>query len=184
MSIRALCVFCGSRPGHDPAHAALAASVGDLLARRRVTLVYGGGALGLMGITARACLAGGGRVEGVIPRFLTRLEVAQDGLTEQILVETLHERKAEMHRRSDALLTLPGGVGTLDELFETITWRELGLHTKPIWLLDANGYWAPLVALLGHMGSAGFANPHTERLAETLPDLDELARRLTSSVRV
>lgn len=176
--IRSLCLFCGSRPGHDPAHAATADALGRLLAERGVTLVYGGGAVGLMGIAARAAKAAGGSVVGVIPRTLMRDEIAQAGLDELIVVETLHERKALMHLRSDAFLALPGSIGTLDELFEAITWRELSIHAKPIMLLGANGYWRPFTALLRHLDGEGFAPPDLFDIVEELPGLEALAQRL------
>ncbi len=172
--IRSLLLFCGSRAGHDPEQAALAAALGTLVARRGITLVYGGGGIGLMGIAARAALAGGGAVTGIIPAALMTAEIAQAGLTEMIVVDTLHARKALMHARADAIVALPGGIGTLDELFESMTWRELGIHDKPIWLLGANDYWAPLLAMLAHLSRQGFAPPHLHRLAETLPDIDAL----------
>jgi hypothetical protein len=176
--IRSLLLFCGSRTGHDPAHGQLAAALGALCAARGITLVYGGGAVGLMGIAARACLAGGGQVIGIIPRLLMTAEIAQSGLTEMHVVETLHERKALMHMKSDAILALPGSIGTLDELFESLTWRELGIHDKPIWLLGPHDYWAPLTALLAHVGASGFGPPDLGRLAEPLPDLAALSKRL------
>jgi uncharacterized protein (TIGR00730 family) len=172
--VRALLLFCGSRPGHDPSHAALAADLGTLLARRGVTLVYGGGAVGLMGIAARAAMAAGGRVVGVIPRLLMTSEIAQAGLAEMHVVETLHQRKALMHQVSDAVLALPGSLGTLDELFESLTWRELGIHDKPIWLLGSAGYWQPLITLLDHIAIAGFAPPDLARLLAPLPGLPAL----------
>jgi hypothetical protein len=176
--IASLCLFCGSRTGVDPAHAALAEALGDLLARTGVTLVYGGGAVGLMGIAARAAKAAGGEVVGVIPRCLMRDEIAQAGLDELHVVETLHERKALMHDRSQAFLALPGSIGTLDELFEAVTWRELGIHSKPIWLLGSNGYWSPFMALLRHLDAQGFAPPDLFEVVEELADLDALAGRL------
>ena len=176
--VRSLCLFCGSRAGTDPAHAATAAALGSLLGERRVTLVYGGGAVGLMGIAARAAKAAGGAVVGIIPRTLMRDEIAQQGLDELAVVETLHERKALMHLRADAFLALPGGIGTLDELFEAMTWRELGIHGKPIWLLGANGYWAPFMTLLRHLDTEGFAPPELSEAIEELPDLAALAARL------
>ena len=174
--IDSLLVFCGSRTGHDPAHAELAAALGTLLAERGVTLVYGGGGVGLMGIMARAALAGGGRVVGIIPQTLMTAEIAQGGLTEMIVVETLHERKALMHARADAILAIPGSIGTLDELFESMPWRELGIHDKPIWLLGPGGYWDSLLALLAHLDAAGFAPPDLDRLTMFLPDLAALDR--------
>lgn len=176
--ITSLLLFCGSRTGHDPAQAALATAFGQLLAARGVTLVYGGGGVGLMGLAARAALAGGGKVIGIIPRALMTAEIAQDGLTEMHVVETLHERKALMHDRADAIIALPGSIGTLDELFESVTWRELGIHDKPVWLLGANDYWAPFLALMRHIADEGFAPPDLDRLCETLADLDALDARL------
>jgi uncharacterized protein (TIGR00730 family) len=180
--ITSLLVFCGSRSGHDPAHAALAAALGRLLAERGVTLVYGGGGVGLMGIMARAALDAGGRVVGIIPRALMTAEIAQTGLAEMHVVETLHERKAMMHALADAILAIPGGIGTLDELFESMTWRELGVHDKPIWLLGPNGYWQPLLALLDHFARQGFAPPDLGRLATNLADLGDLAQCLPAPI--
>ncbi len=176
--ITSLLLFCGSRAGHDPAQAALAEALGTLCAARGVTLVYGGGGIGLMGIAARSAMAGGGRVIGVIPRFLMTAEIAQSGITEMHVTESLHARKALMHDLADAIIALPGGIGTLDELFESMTWRELGLHDKPIWLLGANDYWAPMLAVLRHLAGEGFAPPDLFRLAEALPDLAALAALL------
>lgn len=179
--ITSLLLFCGSRPGHDSAHAELAAGLGELCAQQGITLVYGGGRVGLMGIAARACLAAGGRVVGIIPRLLMTTEIAQDGLDELHVVETLHERKALMHRLSDAIIALPGSIGTLDELFESLTWRELGIHDKPIWLLGSKDYWVPLTALLAHIGQAGFGPPHLDTLAEPLADLHALSQKLVAA---
>ena len=176
--IRSLLLFCGSRPGHDRAHAELAEGLGRLCAERGITLVYGGGRVGLMGVAARACKDGGGRVIGIIPRLLMTTEIAQDGLDELHVVETLHERKALMHRLSDAIIALPGSIGTLDEFFESLTWRELGIHDKPIWLLGTQGYWDPLTALLAHISAAGFGPPHLATLAEPLDNLATLSEKL------
>jgi uncharacterized protein (TIGR00730 family) len=174
----ALLLFCGSRLGLDPAQARLAAALGALTARLGITLVFGGGAIGLMGVAARAALAGGGRVVGVIPRALMTAEIALADASEMHVVETLHERKALMHRLSDAVIALPGSIGTLDELLESITWRELGLHDKPIWLLGENGFWDPLIDLLQHIAAQGFAPPDLARLVEPLDGLAALEARL------
>jgi hypothetical protein len=179
--IRSLLLFCGSRAGHDPGHAALAEGLGRLCAARRITLVYGGGRVGLMGIAARAALAGGGQVIGIIPRLLMTSEIAQDGLTALHVVETLHERKAMMHRLADAIIALPGSIGTLDELFESLTWRELGIHDKPVWLLGTGDYWAPLRALLAHIDAAGFGPHGLATLAEPLDNLAELSVKLAAA---
>jgi uncharacterized protein (TIGR00730 family) len=182
--IESVLLFCGSRPGHEPAQVVLAAAFGALLARHRVTLVYGGGAVGLMGVAARAAMAGGGRVVGIIPRLLMTAEIAQAGCDEMHVVETLHERKAMMHARADAIVALPGSIGTLDELFESLTWRELGIHDTPIWLLGCHDYWAPLVTLLRHIADAGFAPPDLDRLVQPLPDLAALAAHLPAVGRL
>ncbi|MFQ3595334.1 MAG: TIGR00730 family Rossman fold protein [Sphingomonadaceae bacterium] len=155
-AIRRLLVFCGSRDGWNPRHGETAAAVGRLLGERGVTLVYGGGALGLMGVLGRAALAAGGRVEGVIPAFLMDLEVAQAGLSDLAVVDSLHTRKARMFEAADAVLALPGGIGTLDELVEILSWRNLRLHDRPILLLGDGGFWEPFVALIAHMEREGF----------------------------
>ena len=173
-----LLLFCGSRSGSDPAHAATARDFGAWCASESIRLVYGGGGIGLMREAARAALAGGGEVVGVIPRLLMREEVAQVGLAAMHVVETLHTRKALMHELCDAVVALPGSIGTLDELFESITWRELGVHAKPIFLVGANGYWEPFMALLRHLDAQGFAPPDLFDLLESLPDVPALAARL------
>ncbi|QYE34282.1 TIGR00730 family Rossman fold protein [Polymorphobacter sp. PAMC 29334] len=173
MTIGSLCLFCGSMPGVDPAAAELAAGFGAFCAERGLTLVYGGGTFGLMGIAARAALAGGTEVIGIIPAALEAREVAQPGLSELIVTATLHERKALMFAKSDAIVVLPGGIGTMDELFEVMTWRNLGLHTKPIFLLGGR-FWQPFLGLLGHLDRAGFAYPGLFALVETV-DLVGLA---------
>jgi uncharacterized protein (TIGR00730 family) len=144
-------VFCGSSPGARPEYAAAADELGRLLAQRGLGLVYGGARVGLMGAVADGALARSGEVIGVIPGQLVEHEIAHTGLTELREVTTMHERKALMAELSDAVIALPGGTGTLDELFELFTWSQLGLHRKPIGLLDVAGYWQPLLALLDHM---------------------------------
>jgi hypothetical protein len=157
--IRNVCVYCGSSPGHDPAYAAAARSLGRLLAESGVGLVYGGGGLGLMGETAKAVLAHGGRVTGIIPGFLSEREQMLRDVTELLVVDDMHQRKKLMFDKSDAFVALPGGIGTLEELVEQLTWAQLGRHTKPIVLLNAEGYWAPFLTLLEHMRAEGFIRP-------------------------
>ena len=147
--MKRICVFCGAASGHDPLYAATAATLGQELAARGIELVTGGGKVGLMGAVADAALAAGGAVTGVIPRGLEEREVAHRGLTRLHVVETLHERKELMHRLSDAFVALPGGFGTLDELMETITWAQLGLHAKPIGLVNAGGLLRPPARVRG-----------------------------------
>lgn len=154
-----ICVFCGSRFGNSPAFRESAERVGAELARRGVGLVYGGGRVGLMGAVADAALAAGGEVVGVIPEALMAREVAHFGLTELRVTPGMHERKALMNARSEAFLTLPGGIGTFEEFFEILSWAALGIHQKPIGLLNVEGYFDPLVALLEYGVSEGFASP-------------------------
>ena len=147
---RSVCVFCGSAPGARPSYSAAAEEMGTALARAGLTLVYGGGKLGLMGIVADAVLAAGGRVVGVIPRMLIERECAHPSLTTQHVVDTMHERKTLMANMSDAFVGLPGGMGTFDELVEIITWAQLGLHAKPVVLANIESYFQPLYGMLDH----------------------------------
>lgn len=176
--IRSVLIFCGSRAGTDPRHARLAADVGTLLARHRVCLVYGGGALGLMGEVGRATLAAGGTARGVIPGFLKDWEVAEPLCQDMTVTDSLHTRKAVMFERADAVLALPGGLGTLDELVEILSWRNLRLHARPVWLMGEGDYWRPLLDLLGHMVDQGFSHPDSLGHVETLDGLPALAARL------
>jgi uncharacterized protein (TIGR00730 family) len=154
--VRRVCVFCGASAGVDPRYLAAARDVGEGLARRGIGLVYGGGRVGLMGAVAEAALAAGGEVIGVIPQGLVDRELAHPGLSELLVVETLHERKAMMAERADAFIALPGGLGTLEELAEVVSWAQLELHTKPIGLLDVGDYWALLLAWLDFAVAEGF----------------------------
>lgn len=156
---RSLCVFCGSRPGVDPAFAEAAAAFGRAVARRGITLVYGGAKVGLMGVVANGALEAGGRVVGVIPKSLVSKEIVHDDLSELFLTETLAARKERMMELSDAFVALPGGFGTYDELFETVTLGQIGLHDKPNGILDTNGFFQPLLALIRHTIDASFASP-------------------------
>ena len=157
--IRSVAVFCGSNPGVDPAFTAAAEALGSLLARRGIGLVYGGGKVGLMGVVADAVLAGGGTVTGVIPRHLWEKEVGHDGLTELLIVDSMHERKLAMADGADAFIALPGGVGTFEEVFEAITWTQLGIHDKPVAFLDVAGFYGSLLAFLDRTVEAGFLAP-------------------------
>jgi uncharacterized protein (TIGR00730 family) len=155
-AISSLCVYCGSSPGALPVYAAAAERLGAELAKRGVRLVYGGGRVGLMGILADAVLKGGGSVTGVIPGHLRDREVGHDALSELVIVDTMHERKAKMSELADAFAVLPGGLGTLDETFEIITWRQLRLHDKPVVIIDIDGYWGPLHHMVASMVEGGF----------------------------
>jgi uncharacterized protein (TIGR00730 family) len=166
VALAAVGVFCGSSSGHGERYLDAARSLGALLAAERVGLVYGGGRVGLMGELADACLHGGGHVVGVIPRGLFRREVAHRGVSELHEVASMHERKALMYDRSDGFIALPGGLGTLDELAEVATWSQLGLHAKPLVLLDVAGFWTPFVDLLDGMVAAGLLRLENRSLIE------------------
>ena len=157
--MKTLCVYCGSNAGNDPAYAALARDLGSRLARDGIALVYGGGNVGLMGIAADAVLAGGGEVIGVIPQQLVDWEVAHKGVTRLEVVDSMHTRKARMFELADGFVALPGGFGTLDEMFEMLTWRQLGLGRKPCAFLGVNGVWEPLMAMLDTMVRERFLHP-------------------------
>lgn len=167
---KAVCVYCGSRPGDDPAFAAAAEVLGDGIARAGWQLVYGAGDIGLMGTVARAVQAAGGSTLGVIPQHLMRAEVGKRDLTAFVVTETMHERKKVMFLNGDAVVALPGGPGTLDELFEVLTWRQLGLHRKPVILVNQNGYWDPLLALIDHVLERGFAGEAFRGYLTVVPD--------------
>ncbi len=173
-SLSTLTIYCGSRPGISEANIPLARAVGLGCAAYKIAIVYGGGALGLMGEMARAAMAGGGHVTGIIPDFLHDLEVAQSGLTEMIRVKTMHERKALMVDRADAIACLPGGPGTLDEMIEVMTWASLGLHAKPCYLIDPEGYWQPVLSLIDHMITGGFSDQRFRSLIMIVPSLEAL----------
>ncbi len=154
-----LCVYCGSRPGTNPAFAEVARSVGDWIGRHGGQLVYGGGHNGLMGLLADATLSAGGRVVGIIPKALVEREWAHQSCSELHVVETMHERKRLMAERADAFLALPGGIGTFEEFFEVWTWRQLGYHDKPVGLLNAEGYYDGLMGFIGHSVDQQFMGP-------------------------
>ena len=154
--VRAICVYCGSGKGNNPAYAKAAHVLGSGMAAEGISLVYGGGGLGLMGEVARAVLAGGGRVTGIIPQFLSDKERMLREVQELIVTEDMHERKRLMFDRSDAFVALPGGIGTLEELVEQLTWAQLGRHSKPIILANIDGFWQPLLGLLAHMRGEAF----------------------------
>ena len=172
--MKRVCVYCGSRAGNDPRFAAKAGEFGGRLAREQLTLVYGGGNVGLMGTLADAALANGGDVIGVIPRQLVQWEVAHQGLTRLDVVESMHERKARMFDLSDAFVALPGGFGTLDEMFEMLTWRQLGFGDKPCALLDVDGFYSPLVGMLDRMVDRGFVPQDDRRDLWHGEDIDAL----------
>jgi uncharacterized protein (TIGR00730 family) len=177
-ALTSICIFCGSSAGSDPAYAEAARTVGTGLAERGLRLVYGGGRVGLMGAVADAALAAGGEVVGVIPEQIVALEVGHRGLGEDLrIVGSMHERKALMADLADAFIALPGGIGTFEELFEIFTWAHLGLHSKPLGVLDVGGYYAPLGAMLDHAMMAGFVRPATREMLVMADTLDGLLER-------
>ncbi len=177
-ALESLCVFCGSSKGHDPAFMRAAEALGRLLAGRGITLIYGGGHTGLMGALADAALAAGGRVIGVIPAGLAERELLHSRLSERHVVGGMHERKALMASLASAFIALPGGLGTLDELFEMWTWAQLGFHAKPMGLLDVNGFFRPLLELTSKIVGQGFARPESLELVSVDDDGERLLGRL------
>lgn len=178
MTLRRVCVFCGSSPGRLPEYARAATAMGALLARRRIGLVFGGGKVGMMGRLAQAALEGGGEVIGVIPRFLHEKRVAFAGLSDLRVVGTMHERKALMAGLADGFIALPGGLGTLEETFETLTWAQLGMHGKPCGLLDVAGFFAPLLRFLDHVTEQGFIDAAHRGMVLSAGDPDTLLEML------
>lgn len=179
---RSICVFCGSRDGDDPAFSTNAEALGHAIAESGYQLVYGAGDVGLMGRVARAAQEKQGRTFGVIPEHLLRQEVGKSDLTSFIVTENMHERKKIMFMKADAIVTLPGGAGSLDELFEVLTWRQLGLHKKPVYLLNINGYWDPLLELIDHMIKRGFADQSFADSLLVSPDVSDLMPRLRADL--
>lgn len=170
--VRSICVYCGSAGRVDERYRDAATRLGRMIADRGIQLVYGGGRVGLMGLVADAVLAGGGRVVGIIPDHIQSLEVEHTGLSELVVVDSMHTRKRMMFDRSDAFVVLPGGLGTLDETFEILTWRQLVLHDKPIVIVDEGGYWQPLEAMVDHMIAAGFCQPGHKNLYRLVPSVE------------
>jgi hypothetical protein len=182
--IRSICVFCGSGPGKGPRFLEAAEQLGRLMAEEKIRLVYGGGSQGLMGQVARSVLQHGGYVVGIIPHFLKAREMMLEGAQEMYVTQDMHERKMLMFEKADAFVALPGGIGTLEELVEQMTWAQLGQHKKPIIMADIDGFWRPLMSLLAHMRDLAFIRPEievryqvAERVEEIIPMLQETARR-------
>lgn len=170
MSVKSICVFCGSRPGDTPAFTTAAETLGTGIADRGWRLVYGAGDVGLMGSVARAAQVAGGDTFGVIPQHLVDWEVGKTDLTSYIVTETMHERKKVMFMNCDAVVLLPGGAGSLDEIFEVLTWRQLGLHSKPIYIVNTEGYWDSLKQLMNSITERGFADKSVQDFLTWVPD--------------
>jgi uncharacterized protein (TIGR00730 family) len=179
--IRTLCVYCGSSGAVAAAYRDAANTLGASLAAAGIEIVFGGGRVGLMGLLADAALTHGGRVTGIIPARLRDAELAHTGVSELVVVATMHERKRLMAERADAFAILPGGIGTLDETFEILSWKQLGLHDKPIFVVDVAGYWAPLRALFDHIVGHGFARPETRALVQVVSSVSALMAALSET---
>lgn len=172
MQTKSICVYCGSRTGADPSYVETAETIGRAIAEEGWRLVYGAGDVGLMGAVARSAQSAGAETFGVIPKHLVDWEVGKTDLTSYVVTETMHERKKVMFMNCDAVVVLPGGAGSLDEFFEVLTWRQLGLHQKSVFLLNVNGYWNPLTDLIRHVTDQGFADESLHGFYETFPDAD------------
>ena len=181
-ALRSICVFCGSRAGIRPSYAAAAQAFGHAIAAEGWRLVYGAGDVGLMGEVARAAQDAGARTMGVIPTHLMTREQGKRDLSQLVITEDMHERKKVMFMNSDAIVVLPGGAGSLDEFFEVLTWRQIGLHRKPIFLLDTDGYWQPLTALARHVIDEGFAEATMLDYYSTVPDVPSLVAALRKAL--
>jgi uncharacterized protein (TIGR00730 family) len=188
--IKTVCVYCGSGPGTNPRFIESAIALGKALAENGIRLVYGGGSIGLMGAVATSVLDHGGTVTGIIPDFLTSREHALTRVQEMIVTPDMHERKRLMFERSDAFVALPGGIGTLEELVEQLTWQQLGRHSKPVLLANIDGFWEPLLALLAHMRATEFIRPSltvdilkAERVKDILPRLRAAASRAAEAAK-
>ncbi len=173
-----ICVFCGSKTGNSPLFLETAIQLGRVLAERGLELVYGGASIGLMGAVADSVMAGGGKVVGVIPEAMASKEVAHDGVTEMHVVSSMHERKSMMARLADAFVALPGGFGSFEELLEMITWAQLGIHRKPVGILNVNGYYDPLIQLFEGAIEAGFIKPRNRQLFVIEQEADRLLQTL------
>ncbi len=180
-AITSLCVFCGSKTGTDPACRQAALELGRLMAERGVRLVYGGGGIGLMGVLSDAVLERGGDVLGVIPDFLVRYEVANPNITETVITGSMHERKQRMFELADGFVVLPGGLGTLDEAIEVITWKQLQLHAKPVVVVNVGGYWDPLAALVEGVIAGGFAHEGVAQLFTVVDGVGDVFEALESA---
>ena len=181
--MKSICVFCGARNGKDPAYLRDAEDLGRWIATSGNRLVYGAGDVGLMGQVARSAQAAGGETFGVIPTHLLDLEVGKRDLTRFIVTETMHERKKVMFANSDAIVVLPGGAGSLDEFFEVLTWRQLDLHDRPIFILNTNGYWDHLTSLVNHIVNSGFADGSLLGFFEVVPTVETLTESLSDALK-
>ena len=183
-SLKSLCVFCGARSGTNPAHSAAATALGNMIATIGWRLVYGAGDVGLMGDVARAAQSAGAPTFGVIPVHLMDTEVGKRDLTQFVITQDMHERKKIMFMNCDAIAVLPGGAGSLDEFFEVLTWAQIGLHKKPVFLINVDGYWQPLIDLLDHIVFQGFADKTLQHHFTVVPDIPSLTRALQTTTKI
>lgn len=181
--LSSLCVFCGSKEGNDPAYKKSAEMLGRALAKAKIKLVYGGAGIGIMGAIANATLTAGGQVTGVVPSFLTEMEPQLDDVTDLIKTDTMHERKMIMYDLSDAFAVFPGGIGTLDETMEVLTWRYLQVHAKPIILVNIDGYWDPFITLMDHVVERGFASQETRDQLHVVDCFEQVIPEARSAVQ-
>lgn len=179
-NIKSLCVYCGSSDRGSPAHHDAALHLGSTMAKAGIRLVYGGGRIGMMGRIADAVMDSGGEVIGIIPQFLEQVEVGHSGVTQLIVTENMHDRKQKMAEMSDAFLIMPGGLGTLEETFEILTWKQLGLHEKPVIIADIGGYWQHLTNLIDHMIAENYAKPENRALFQVIDNIEELLPALSA----
>lgn len=178
--IKSLCVYCGSSDRGSPTHHDAALRLGGLMAKAGIRLVYGGGRIGMMGRIADAVMERGGEVIGIIPQFLEQVEVGHSGVTQLIVTDNMHDRKQKMAEMSDAFLIMPGGLGTLEETFEILTWKQLGLHQKPVIIADIEGYWHHLTELIDHMIAENYAKAENRALFQVIDSIDELLPALSA----
>ncbi|MFC0168814.1 TIGR00730 family Rossman fold protein [Pseudoduganella danionis] len=179
--MKAICVYCGANPGHDARYAEAARALGRAMVEQNLALVYGGGNVGLMGVIADEVLKYGGEVTGVIPTALVEREVGHTGLTRQFIVKDMHERKAMMASLADGFIAMPGGMGTLEELFEMLTWSQLGIHRKPVGLLNVAGFYDQLAGFISHASAQGFIRPEHVALMQLEAEPEHLLRRLSQA---
>ena len=179
-TIKSLCVYCGSSDRGGPAHHDAAMRLGRIMATAGIRLIYGGGRIGMMGRVADAVMQSGGEAIGIIPQFLEQVEVGHSGVTRLIVTDNMHDRKQKMAEMSDAFLIMPGGLGTLDETFEILTWKQLGLHEKPVVIADIGGYWRHLTQLIDHMIATSYARPEHRAMFQVIDSVDELLPTLSA----
>ncbi len=180
--LTAVCVFCGSRDGTNPSFLKASKTLGRQCANSGIRVVYGGAGIGMMGAVARSALDAGGKVTGIVPKFLTEMEPQLDGLDDFILTETMHDRKIKMYEISDAFVIMPGGIGTLDETMEILTWRQLGVHAKPVIIANLDNYWDPFLEMIDHVIEQGYAGENVRGLYRTVTSVEDILPTITNEL--